>query len=73
MPIALLAEHPGGNAEMYEAVSAKVGMDDGLPEGLIVHTAAPMDGGGWRIFDVWESREALEDFEHDLLIAAHRV
>ena len=29
--------------------------------GLIVHTSGPVDGG-WRIVDVWESREDFERF-----------
>jgi hypothetical protein len=45
----------------YDAVSARVGTAP-IP-GLIVHTAGfDEDAGVFRIFDVWESREAAQGF-----------
>ena len=36
------------------------------PEGQISHVAGPTDGG-FRVIDVWESREAFECFEREVL------
>jgi len=44
--------------ENYLTVAAALG-DDAPPEGLIVHVAGPTDEG-FRVIDVWESREAWE-------------
>jgi len=46
----------------YDAVVAELGLTSS-PDGLIVHTAGfDHDGGVFRIFDVWESREQGERF-----------
>ena len=34
-----------------------MGARENPPEGCIVHTAGALPDGGFRIFDVWESRE----------------
>jgi hypothetical protein len=45
----------------YDAVAAELGGQ--APEGLILHTAGfDHDRGVFRIFDVWESREAGQRF-----------
>jgi hypothetical protein len=45
----------------YDAVAEELGRT--APEGLIVHTAGfDHDRGVFRIFDVWESREAGQRF-----------
>jgi hypothetical protein len=52
--------------EGYDAVAARLG-DTTIP-GLIVHTAGfDEDGGVFRIFDVWESREAADRFIQETL------
>ena len=46
----------------YDAVSAELGLN-GVPEGGIVHTAGfDHERGVFRIFEVWESREAGQRF-----------
>ena len=46
------------STENYDAVVAALGLED-APDGLVVHTAGfDHDKGVFRIFDVWESREA---------------
>ena len=46
----------------YDAVSEALGLNT-APDGLIVHTAGfDHDIGVFRIFDVWESREAGQRF-----------
>ncbi len=53
MAISMLQEMPNNTLENYDAVSSKVGIESDPPEGLIFHTAAEMEGGGVRIFNVW--------------------
>jgi hypothetical protein len=51
----------------YDAVVASLNMQD-APDGLLIHTAGfDHDGGVFRIFDVWESREQGEKFIKDRL------
>ena len=51
----------------YDAVVEALGLD-AAPEGLIVHTAGfDHDKGVFRIFDVWESREAGQRFTDEQL------
>ena len=53
---------PGMTAEIYDQVNSRVNPPGSPPEGLIFHTAGPSPDGGWRIIDVWESREVCERF-----------
>ena len=64
MPIGMLFDGPGITREQYEEMNDQMfgtQQPDNLPEGLIIHTAGPT-ADGWRIFDVWESREAFARF-----------
>jgi hypothetical protein len=70
MAISMLQETPEATVEMYDAVNERIGRDVSSPPGLIVHTATPMEGGGMRFFDVWESREQLEQFREERLLPA---
>jgi hypothetical protein len=54
--------------EIYDAVSAKLDIEKDPPAGCIVHTAIAEEGGGMRIVDVWESREAFESFRDQRLM-----
>jgi len=69
MAVGMLQELQGVSADQYDQVSAKMGVDESPPEGLIFHTAGEMEGG-MRIFDVWESSEALERFTNERLMPA---
>jgi hypothetical protein len=73
MAIGVLLDIPGGTQEQYEQINEKAFGDPKGPsepiDGLIVHTAGATDGG-WRIFDVWESREAFESFNNELIMPA---
>jgi hypothetical protein len=51
----------------YERVNAALG--DEVPAGLIVHVAAPHEGG-IRIIDVWESEQAHNAFRDERLMPA---
>ena len=60
MPVAMLLEIPGGTQEDYDRVMDELQLE-GMPDGGILHIAAPMDGG-WRVLDVWETQEHFERF-----------
>ena len=53
-------------AEEYDRLDREVGPN---PEGLIVHIAAK-SGDGMKIIDVWESKEAYDRFEQEMLMPA---
>jgi hypothetical protein len=51
----------------YDAVAKALDLQD-APDGLLIHTAGfDHDGGVFRIFDVWETREQGEKFINDRL------
>jgi hypothetical protein len=60
MPVAMLMEIEGGTQAQYDAVMAELQLES-MPEGGIAHISAPMDGG-WRVLDVWQTREHFERF-----------
>ena len=71
MPIAMLQDLPPEvTPELFNAVNAKVDSGNDPPQGLIAHTAGQRPDGGFRVFDVWESEEALRRFEQERLIPA---
>lgn len=71
MAVLLHMEMAETTIEDYDALNEKMGNTD-TPEGLIVHTVTPMDGGGIRVMDVWESQEQLERFEEERIMPAAR-
>lgn len=64
-------DRPPVDAATYDAVTAALGLDDGAPEGLVLHTAGAVDGQ-FQIIDVWETLEHAEAFERDRLGPAIR-
>ena len=65
MAVALIIDLPGVNQAQYEAVTAQV-TSDGWPSEMIAHYAGPSDGG-WKVVDVWQSREAFDRFAEEAL------
>ena len=55
MPVAKLVDNPEGTAEAYEAVRARIGLEQ--PVGSILHVAGPGPNGGFRVIELWGSRE----------------
>jgi hypothetical protein len=51
----------------YDAVSERLQQQDEPPAGLLVHTAG-FTGNRFRIFEVWESKDAFERFVQDRLM-----
>ncbi|MCF3106723.1 hypothetical protein IPZ58_34920 [Streptomyces roseoverticillatus] len=73
MAIVVTFDVPDGGHDLYEAVIARVTDGKGFTRladipspGLIAHIAGPREGGGWRVTDVWESPEALEEWAKTL-------
>ena len=66
MPVGLLQEFDA-TPEMYDAITNKMDVKNNPPEGNIFHTAGRAEDGKWRIFDVWESRDAFERFRRERL------
>jgi hypothetical protein len=70
MPVLMENRIADSTPEIYDAVSAKLDAEGNPPAGMIVHTAIAEEGGGMRIVDVWESREAFESFRDQRLVPA---
>jgi hypothetical protein len=60
MALAMLAEIPDLTREEYELVVRKVN-ESGSPAGALFHAGGPIEGG-FRVVEVWESREAADAF-----------
>jgi hypothetical protein len=63
MAIAAIIEFPGGTLENYDEVLRRLGFRPEGPGtvGGIFHWAAATDSG-FRVTDVWETREQFEDY-----------
>ncbi len=61
MTVGLRIKFAGGTQQQYDATHGHMGIEDDPPEGMIFHSAGPIDGG-WGVIDFWESREAFERF-----------
>lgn len=53
---------PPMGAEQYDALDARIDPISNRPAGMIFHSAGPSPDGGWRILDVWESRDDFDRF-----------
>ena len=66
MQHALLLEFEPGDKDakaLYDAVTVELGLgDDGMPAGGVSHTAGMAETGVFTVFEVWETREAQEEF-----------
>jgi hypothetical protein len=69
MAIGMVVEVPGATQASYDAVIARMGLQENPPEGCLVHMAGPVEGG-WRVVDVWESQEHFDRFREERLGAA---
>ena len=61
MAVGLRLKLPGATQAQYDAVHSGMNIDGDPPEGMIFHTAGPIEGG-WGVIDVWESREHFDRF-----------
>jgi hypothetical protein len=51
------------DVDIYDEVVTDIEFHDDLPDGLMVHTAAISEDGRMRVFDIWRTRAAYEDFD----------
>jgi hypothetical protein len=61
MAMAFIMDFAGGGAAEYDAVINDMHLDGRLPPGAVFHAAGATDTG-WRVFDVWETAEAFQQF-----------
>ncbi len=54
--------------DQYDQVNEKLG--DEVPDGRIAHAGAESGGGKMKVVDIWESKEAWENFLNGRLGAA---
>jgi len=66
MAVGLRIKFDGGTQEQYDAVQSHMDVDANPPEGLILHSAGPIDGG-WGVIDFWDSRQAFDSFAQSRL------
>jgi len=71
MAVLMYLEIPGGTTDHYDRTNDALGVhvETEPPEGLVHHVAGA-DDDGLVIVDIWESREALDDFVQSRLAAA---
>jgi uncharacterized protein YbdZ (MbtH family) len=69
MAIGLIIDTPGGTQAQYDQVHNEVAPDNRRTTGLLYHAAGPIPGG-WRVVEIWDSREALDRFFEEKLGAA---
>jgi hypothetical protein len=66
MAIAVLTQIEGSGLDTYDAITAKLGLDQNPPEGLRVHTAGAGENG-YFVYNVWDSPEVWERFRDERL------
>ena len=73
MAVELRAEIRGMTREQYERAVAQVGDELRRAPGFVAHAAGPIDGG-YRVVEIWGSREELERFlQQTILPMAQRI
>jgi hypothetical protein len=61
MAVGLRLKFEGATQEQYDATHGHMGIEQNPPEGLLFHSAGPIDEG-WGVIDFWESRDAFDRF-----------
>ena len=66
MPVAVEMNFHGATLDQYDRILEKMGLTPGgsVPAGAISHWVAETDGG-MRVVDVWETKEAFEQFAQE--------
>jgi hypothetical protein len=64
-----IVQPPNVTADVYDRVTAELGVDVNPPPGMLLHCAGEVDGK-WQIVDVWESQEQARHFYEERLPAA---
>lgn len=63
MPYAFIQDVPADEA-MYAEIRARMGDDP--PKGLVSHVAVPLEGGGLRYLDVWDTAADWKRFRDEV-------
>jgi len=69
MAIGVIFSAAGVTQAQYDQVLKEVMPGNKLAPGMLYHVGGPAQNG-WRVFEVWESRDAMDRFFHDKLGAA---
>jgi hypothetical protein len=69
MAVGIRLQFSGGTQEQYDAIHSHMNVESAPPQGMIFHSAGPIDGG-WGVIDFWESREAFDNFTQSQLMPA---
>ena len=69
MAVGIRLKFADGTQQQYEAVHQKMDIDGNPPEGLIFHSAGPIDGG-WGVIDFWESAGWIRSLAESRLMPA---
>ncbi len=69
MSVSTVLEFQGVTQEQYERMGAELDKMAPGPDGILIHVCGPTVDG-WRIADVWESREAFDRFADQRLLPA---
>jgi len=69
MAVALILRGDGVTQAQYEQVRQAVMPDNKVVPGMLAHAGGPAPDG-WRVVEIWESQEALDQFFRDKLGAA---
>ena len=70
MAVLMSLQAPEWTQQQYDQLANAVAPGGKMPEGCALHIAAPLPGGGWQVIDVWESREALDRFNEQIVMPA---
>lgn len=75
MPAGLVLEFEGVDATHYEAANNALGIDmttgkGDWPPGLMSHAGGTTESGGFAVLEVWESRQAQQQFMQSRLASA---
>jgi hypothetical protein len=69
--VATLLEFPGVTQAQYERVGTQLELTN-KSRGLLYHACGPADSA-WRIMDIWESRQAFDQFVDEVYLPAMRA
>jgi hypothetical protein len=66
LAVCIVSDMVGMTPELYDSLNAAIRFPADVPEGLMSHVAAEIEGG-LRIVDVWESSEHFDRFVEEKL------
>jgi hypothetical protein len=62
MPVMVTADVSGQTPEGYDAVLNHLSAIMKNSPGFVLHTAHAVEGGGWRVIEIWQSRNDANQF-----------